>query len=87
VTHSFDLTALVFGNPATLSNVTNIEIVSLSSGSVVSVGALDVFVDNIRAVPEPSMALYGVMLIGLLGRRHRKKNEMPFHGGKGSDLS
>lgn len=58
---SIDLTTLVFGSSSTLSNVVSIELVSLSGGVVTSVGALDVLIDNIQAVPEPSVALFSVL--------------------------
>lgn len=73
-TYSIDLTTLSSGSPATLGAVTSLELVSYNSGSgtVVSVGALDLFVDNITATPEPSTSLLTLLaLAGLFTRRNR----------------
>ena len=71
ITRSIDVTSLLFGSSSNLSAVSSIELVSLSGGSVVSVGALDVQVDNIRAIPEPSTALLSLAALVMMLRRHR----------------
>ena len=72
VTRSIDLSNPVSGSTTTLSSVISIELVSLQAGAVISVGALDVFVDNIRAVPEPSVAIFGLFAMASLTLRRQR---------------
>ncbi|MDA0767428.1 MAG: PEP-CTERM sorting domain-containing protein [Verrucomicrobia bacterium] len=74
VTRSIDLSTLLFGSPTNLSAVSSIELVSLQGGAVTSVGALDVYVDNIRAVPEPSTALLACVALTTAGLLRRRRN-------------
>lgn len=72
VSQSIDLTTLVFGSPATLNAVTSIDLVSMTAGTVVSVGELDVRVDNIQATPEPSSLLLGALALTAASFRRRR---------------
>ena len=49
------------------------EIVNLPSGSVTAVGALDVFVDNLTAVPEPSAPVIGLLAAAILAYRSQRR--------------
>ena len=68
-TYSIDLTTLSFGSPTTLNSVTSLELTNSTSGVG---GALDIYVDNITAVPEPHSGLLALLAFaGLFSRRRR----------------
>ena len=71
-TYSIDLTTLIFGSASTLNSVSSLELVSLANGAAISVGALDISIDNITAIPEPHSSLLTVFALTVFFRRRRK---------------
>jgi|GEM_PF-2178201 len=59
---------------STLSSGTNMELSSLPARSFSSVGALDAFVDNIPAVPEPSSVLLALAALSSGQLRRARKS-------------